>query len=49
MAESDEPRKVKVLLDEDVVLSINALKKVVGETYSDTLRRVIADYKTNRD
>lgn len=32
-------RKVKVELDEDVVLYVNSLKKNIGETYSDILRR----------
>lgn len=34
-------RKVKIELDEDVVLKINSMKKKVGESYSEILRRIL--------
>ena len=34
-------KKVKVELDEDLVLKLNALKQSIGETYSDVLRRLL--------
>lgn len=35
------PRKVKVQIDEDILLIINSKKQNVNETYSDVLRRLI--------
>jgi negative regulator of replication initiation len=34
-------RKVKIELDEDIVLKINSLKQSIGETYSSVLRRIL--------
>ena len=36
-----ESRKVKIELNEDIVLRILALKQTIGETYSDILNRVL--------
>lgn len=37
----EKPRKVKVELEEDLVLKLNALKKTITDTYSDVLRRLL--------
>ena len=34
-------RKVKIELDEDIVLKLGSMKTAIGETYSDVVRRLL--------
>jgi len=41
MAATEKAKRVKIELEEDLVLKINSMKESIGETYSDVLRRVL--------
>jgi len=41
----EKERKVKIELDEDLVLELNSMKESIGETYSVVLRRLLKKTK----